>query len=118
MKIQLHDMVFYGFHGVHDAERSLGQRFIVTYTAVTDSNKDSKIHNLEDTLDYTKVYAVIKDIMEQQQYHLLENCANRILDRTLESFPEIMQATVSIKKPSVPIQGTLEYVDVEMVRNR
>ncbi len=118
MKIQLHDMVFYGFHGVHDAERKLGQRFVVSYTAMTDPLNDAKIHNLDDTLDYTKVYDAIKDIMEQQQFHLLENCANRILDITLESFPEIMQAMVSIKKPSVPIQGTLEYVEVEMVRNR
>lgn len=118
MKIHLHDMVFYGFHGVHDAERSLGQRFVVSYTAITDQVHDSKIHSLESTLDYTKVYAVIKEIMEQQQFHLLENCANKILDKTLESFPDIMQAMVSIKKPSVPIQGNLEYVEVEMTRSR
>ena len=111
-------MVFYGFHGVHDAERSLGQRFVVSYTAVTDVKHDSEIRNLETTLDYTRVYAVIKEIMEKQQFHLLENCANRILDKTLESFPEIMTAIVSIQKPSVPIQGTLEYVEVEMERNR
>lgn len=28
-------MVFYGYHGVHDEERKLGQRFVVSATLYT-----------------------------------------------------------------------------------
>jgi dihydroneopterin aldolase len=118
MKIRLEEMVFYGFHGVYDEERKLGQRFIVSVTIQTNPKHDKRIHHLEDTLDYTKVYDLVKIVMETHQYHLLENCANKILDEMLESFELIEQAEVSIKKPSVPIQGTLKYVEVSMERSR
>jgi len=53
-------MVFYGFHGVFAEERSLGQRFIVSLNLTTNHAHDKEIHKLEDTVDYTKVYAVFE----------------------------------------------------------
>ena len=75
MKIKLNEMVFYGYHGVQEEERTLGQRFIVSVTLYTNSSIDKGIRRLEDTIDYTKVYLEIKEIMESQQFYLLENCA-------------------------------------------
>ncbi len=118
MKIILNEMVFYGYHGVQDAERTLGQRFIVTITLITDDAKDRFINKLEDTVDYTKVYDVIKSIMELDKHLLLENCANKILDTLLERFKLVESATISIKKPSVPIQGHLNFSEIEMTRGR
>jgi len=118
MKIRLKDMVFYGYHGVQDAERALGQRFIVTICLYTDDAKDKMIHKLEDTVDYTKVYEEIKNIMEIETYYLLENCANKILDSLLAKFELVQAATISIKKPSVPIQGQLSFSEIEMTRGR
>jgi len=118
MRICLQDMVFYGFHGVYPEERKLGQRFIVTVNIYTDLSKDSSIRHLEDTLDYTKVYAIVRQIMEEQEFHLLECCANTILDSLFTQFETIIKAVVSIRKPSVPIQGNLAYAEVEMERCR
>ncbi|MDP8231710.1 MAG: dihydroneopterin aldolase [Candidatus Zophobacter franzmannii] len=118
MKIHLEELVFYGFHGVYDEERKLGQRFIVSVTINTDCSLDRRIHHLDDTLDYTKVYSLVKEVMETHQYHLLENCVNKILDEMFERFELIQTAEVSIKKPSVPIQGPLKYVEVSMARSR
>lgn len=118
MKITLKDMVFYGYHGVQDEERTLGQRFIVTITLKTDDAKDQHIHKLEDTVDYTKVYDVIKNIMEIDKHLLLENCANKILDNVLMRFSLVDSATLSIRKPSVPIQGQLSFSEIEMTRGR
>lgn len=118
MKIILKDMMFYGYHGVEDAERTLGQRFIVTIKLTTDDKKDRFITKLEDTVDYTKVYAVIKKVMEGDVFHLLEDCANKILDTLLERFSLVESATISIRKPSVPIQGQLSFSEIEMTRGR
>lgn len=118
MKIILNEMVFYGFHGVEDAERTLGQRFIVTITLSTDDAKDRFVYKLDDTVDYTKVYEVIKNIMEVEKHLLLENCANKILDSLLDRFDLVESATISIKKPSVPIQGHLSFSEIEMTRGR
>ncbi len=118
MKITLKDMVFYGYHGVQDEERVLGQRFVVTANLKTVDEKDRFIHKLEDTVDYTEVYSEIKKIMEEDKHYLLENCANVILDMLLEKFTLVEEATIIIRKPSVPIRGQLSYSEIEMSRGR
>ncbi|MEN6445482.1 MAG: dihydroneopterin aldolase [Candidatus Cloacimonas sp.] len=118
MKIKLNEMVFYGYHGVQEEERTLGQRFIVSVTLYTSSNIDNHIRHLEDTIDYTKVYAVIKEIMESRQFYLLENCANTIADKLLTDFPLLNKLTICIQKPSVPIQGSIKSVEVILSRSR
>ena len=118
MKIRLNEMVFYGFHGVHDEERRLGQRFIVSVTLYTDSAQDAGIRNLEDTVDYTRVYEDIREIMESRQFHLLESCANTIADKLLDDYPLVQKVKICIQKPSVPINGSLKSVEVELKRLR
>lgn len=118
MIIRLNEMVFYGFHGVHDEERKLGQRFIVSVEMATAEANDSTIHSLEDTVDYTMVYGVIKDIIETGQFHLLETCVNTVADRILSGFSLVMGVKVCIRKPSVAIQGILDSVEVELNRRR
>ncbi len=118
MKIKLNEMVFYGFHGVHDEERKLGQRFIVTVQMSTAPEADERIRHLDDTVDYTKVYEEIKRILETHQFHLLELCAKMIADNLLAGFPLIEEVTVFIKKPSVPIRGILDSVEVEFTKSR
>ncbi|MBC8384024.1 MAG: dihydroneopterin aldolase [Candidatus Cloacimonetes bacterium] len=118
MKIHLNEMVFYGHHGVHPEERKLGQRFIVNFSYETDHKHDQKLEHIDDTIDYTKVFQIIKNILENKEFLLLENCANTILDSILSSFSKIIHAKVRIRKPSVPIKGSLGSVEVEMDRFR
>jgi len=118
VRISINEMVFYGYHGVYDEERKLGQRFIVTVHLFTDPALDAGISKLDDTIDYTKVYADIKEIMETHQFHLLESCANTIADKLLRDYPLIERLSVCIKKPAVAIQGSLDAVEVEVQRNR
>jgi dihydroneopterin aldolase len=118
VKICLNEMVFYGYHGVFAEERSLGQRFIVSLNLQTDTEHDKGIHKLEDTVDYTQVYALLKNIMESGQFQLLETVANAILDSVLQEFPLVCKAEVFIQKPSVAIQGSLKSVEIIMERAR
>lgn len=118
MKIKLNKMVFYGYHGTFAEERKLGQRYIVDIMLETDSQHDQEIKKLEDTIDYTKVYDLIKHVMETHSYHLMENCGNHVLDELLRMFPEIKTAEISIKKPSVAINGSLDSAEIIMQRDR
>jgi len=111
-------MVFYGFHGVFAEERTLGQRFIVSLELTTDDALDKEIRKLDDTVDYTKVYSLLKKIMETDQFYLLESVANIILDKVLAEFPLVKKAKVFIQKPSVAIQGILKSVELVMERSR
>lgn len=118
MIIRLNEMVFYGFHGVFDEERKLGQRFVVSAMLYTDESLDSSIHALDDTIDYTKVYDDIRHIMESHQFHLLESCANCIADKLISDYALLNKVTICIQKPSVAIQGSLKSVEVEITRIR
>jgi dihydroneopterin aldolase len=118
MKICLNEMVFYGYHGVFAEERRLGQRFIVSLHLFTADEHDKTIQKLEDTVDYTKVYNLLKQIMESDQFQLLESVANMILDKVLGEFALVRKAKVFIQKPSVPIQGSLKSVELVMERSR
>lgn len=118
MKIHLNDMVFYGYHGVHKEERKLGQRFVVNCHLETDNSLDDKVQHLQDTVDYTKVFAIIKSILENRQFELLEICARTIVNNILENFEKVINVRISIKKPNVPINGNLSAVEVEMEKHR
>jgi dihydroneopterin aldolase len=111
-------MVFYGFHGVYPEERKLGQRFNVSLSIYTDDRLDSQIKELGDTVDYTKVYDEVKNIMERQQFQLLEDCANTIIENVFEKFELIKGLKVMIEKPGVPLNAALNCVAVEMERFR
>lgn len=116
MKIHLNKMVFYGYHGVYPEEQKLGQRFWVNLTLFTDDKLDCQIKHLEDTIDYTLVYAELKSLMEEKSFILLENCANAVIERLFELHGTLTGVNIKISKPSVPIKGTLESVEVEMER--
>ncbi len=118
MNIYLKDMIFFGYHGVYPEERKLGQRFVVNITLVTDHDCDNHIVHLDDTVDYTKVYDEVKYIMEREQFMLLENCCNRILNQLLDKFMLLREVCVKIEKPGVPINGSLSAVAIEMKRER
>jgi dihydroneopterin aldolase len=118
MKITLKNMIFYGYHGLHEAERTLGQRFSVDITAVTDTNLDPHIKKLHDTVDYTAIFDVVKNEVENYKYHLLEKLANKILDSILAQFSLVKKCQIKIRKIAVPINGTLDYVELEMERER
>ena len=116
MRIYLNNMVFYGFHGVYPEERKLGQRFNVSLCIYTDDKYDERIKELHDTVDYTKIYDEVKQIMEVQQFQLLEDCANTVISNILKDFALVTGIKVCIEKPGVPMNAALSSVAVEMER--
>ena len=117
-KIQLQGMVFYGFHGVGQPERDLGQRFIVDLEMERDLNLAGLTDNPEDTVNYSRVYTVVKDILEGPSRKLLENLAETIAQKVLSDF-DINSIKVIVKKPEVPIKGSiLAYASVQIERTK
>lgn len=116
-KILLENMMFYGFHGVHEYEREQGQRFYVDVEMTADLSKAGQTDDLNDTIDYTVVYDSVKDIMENHRFQLLEALGTHIAE-DIVTMPLIDEVTIRIRKPAVPIHGQLEYVQVETTRKK
>jgi dihydroneopterin aldolase len=115
--ILLENMVFYGFHGVYEYEREQGQRFYVDVEIDADLTLAGRTDKITDTIDYTLVYTQIKEVMENQRFHLLEAVGDHIAEQILNT--TIATAVkIRIRKPSVPIPGPLDYVQVEIGRSK
>ncbi len=116
-KILLQNMMFYGFHGVHEYEREQGQRFYVDVEMKADLSTAGRTDDLNDTIDYTAVYDHIKDVLENHRFQLLEALGAHIAENILK-MDHVNEITIRIRKPAVPIHGQLDYVQVETTRKK
>ena len=110
--IRLHNMTFYGYHGVSKAERETGRRFEVDCELELDIAKAAKSDKLSDTRNYTRVYGVVEEIVSRNKFNLLETVAARIAIQLQNDF-EPKRVIVRVRKRIPPIPGNLDYIEVE-----
>ena len=117
-RILLKGMVFYGYHGVTPQEKELGQPFVVDLELEVDLKTAGESDDLRDTVNYSQVYSVAKEMVEGPSHNLLESVAEGLAQNLLRSFP-LDGVTVLVTKPHVPIKGAvLEGTGVELHRRR
>lgn len=115
-KIRIHNMMFYGFHGVYEYEREQGQKFFIDVEITFDEEKAVQSDDVRDDVDPAAVYDLVKDATENKRFQLLTALSAHIGDKLLGKYPHFTSVTAKIRKPSVPISGPIEYVEVETTR--
>ena len=100
-RIILEGMQFYGFHGVNQEERVLGQSYLVDLSVELDLSRAGDSDKLEDTVSYSGLYREVRDVVEGDPRNLLESTAQAIASRVLEKFP-VRAVGVRVKKPHPP----------------
>jgi len=114
-RLVLNNMVFYGYHGVYDGERELGQRIEVDLELYFDLKPAGSTDDLELSLDYVEIYTIAKDIVEERQFNLIKAMAEAIAGEILSAYT-IDQIVVRIRKPLPPTGGIMDYVEAEVHR--
>lgn len=117
-KIILNNMQFYGYHGLLPEENKLGQRFNVSVELITDLSKAGKTDHMDDSINYSEAYEVIKQVVEGEAKNLIETVAETIANTLLTSFDLLQACTVKVIKPDPPINGHYESVAVEIFREQ
>jgi dihydroneopterin aldolase len=102
--------------GVGDEERRLPQQLWVDVEVWTDVRRPASTDAIEDSVDYGQIVARTVEIGSQREYRLLEALAERIARAVLELGGEAVR--VLVRKPKPPIPTPLEYVSVEVFRER
>jgi len=115
--IRLKNMIFYAHHGYYEAERELGQKFEVDMEIQCDFSEAAASDDLKRTIDYRKIYRIAKEIFENSKFKLIETVAERIAERILE-LPGIENVLIRVRKPHVPLNGLLDFVEIEIFRTR
>ena len=103
----LEGMVFYGMHGVDPAEKALGQRFVVDVALQRDLRKPGRSDDLHDTVNYAHVYRLARQVLEGPSKNLIEALAEDIARRIAESTEGVAIIRVRVRKPEVPIKGSV-----------
>ena len=115
--IRLKNLSFYAYHGNSEAEKETGRRYEVDCELVCDIAKASETDSLEYAVDYTKVYYMIKDIVKNNKFNLIETLADSLADSIFESFA-IERLKIKVRKMTPPIPGNIDYFEIETERAR
>lgn len=116
-RIQLNNIKLYAYHGCLDEEAKIGSWYRVDIEVEGDLTKSSKTDELSDTIDYVHLNAIAKEEMAIRS-KLLEEVAQRILDRFFAEIPMLEKATVSVAKINPPIGGNVAEVVVILEQSR
>ena len=117
-EIRLTGMHFFGYHGVLPEETVTGQRFIVHVTLGLPLRKAGITDSVRSTVDYGKVYATVKAVVEGTPRKLIESVAEAIAEQLLTTFASISTIEVEVEKPGAPIPGIFDSVAVKIYRER
>lgn len=101
--------------GVYPYEAGLRQPLLIDIRLTTDIRAAAATDDMNRTIDYERVAAIAKDVVESRHHNLIETIAETIAARLLGEFEgQIAQVEIRVAKPrAVPDTDT---VAVEIVR--
>lgn len=112
-RIHLHHLTFYGHHGVYEAERQLGQKVVIDLDLFLDLSAAGRTDDLTQSLDYTLACRVVRQVVEERQFKLLEALAEAVAQELL-ALPRVRGVEVQVRKMAVPVPAA--YVAVVLKR--
>lgn len=117
-KIVLKNMRFRSFSGVLPEEKKDGQDFVITLTLTCSDIPGCKTDKLSDTVDYGKVFSMVKNYVERASVDLIEHMGYQIIVKIMRAFSMVDQISCEIQKPKAPIDGDFDYMSVIVSRTR
>jgi dihydroneopterin aldolase len=115
--IELIGIVVFGRHGYLEEERRLGQRFLIDLWVDVDE-KAAASDRIEDTLDYQRLAAHVRDVFAGPSMLLLEGMAGAVADGIIEQFAAVERVRVRVRKPDVVLEPPVEHSAVIVERAR
>ena len=110
-------MRFQGRHGYYDHELLAPQSFEVDVELLLNLQPAGVEDDLEQSVDYGKVYVAVRQIVESTSFRLLEALTEAISHELLADF-DVIEVGVRVRKPKVQLGGPLDYAGVEIWRRR
>jgi len=109
LTINLHNLIFHAFHGVHEEESILGNTFEINVSVSFDASE--QIKTLDQTINYATVYEIIKQRM-QIATPLLETLVQDLAKEISAFDNRINSIIVSVEKKNPPIPNMEGSVSV------
>ncbi len=103
-----------GRHGALEREREREQPFLYDVELELEEPASDE---LEQTVDYREVVALIREVSDHRQFHLLESLAATVADAMLARFPA-ERVSVRVRKPEVELGAPVDYAAASVRRER
>ena len=116
--IVMSEMSFHGYVGVFPEEKDRGQTFIVSCDMAFDKIPGAVTDKLEDTVDYSVVYDVIKAEVMSSRCDLIEHLAYEIAGKVLDCSDLIKSVEITVSKPEAPVEGSFRTMLTKITRSR
>jgi dihydroneopterin aldolase len=118
-RITLRGMRFLGRYGVTLEERMEPQPVEVDVEMEVDLSAAASSDELADTIDYSAVFELVRQIAEERSFRLIEALAGEVAAAVLAAHadePRLKAVQVRVRKPEAPLPGTFEAVEVAVRR--
>jgi dihydroneopterin aldolase len=115
--IRVSNIKVYAYHGCLVEEGKIGSDYRVDLAVKANLSYSVKSDQLKDTVDYVLLNRIVKEEMAIRS-KLLEEVANRILERILSESPLVYKARVAVSKINPPIGGNVDRVTIQMSKKR
>ena len=112
--ITLENCAFFARHGVYAEDEFLGQRFFIDAEFDVAAGTALENDDIDGTVDYGIAFKVIEDTVTNSRRYLIEALALAIAKELCTRFPMIRRAKITVRKPSAPVPGILDYVQVSV----
>ena len=116
-RIVLHDIRLEGRHGNNPGEQDQPQPFEVDVELEMDLRPAGETDDLDRTVDYGRIYDIVRDVVERRSYRLIEAIAEAI-SRDVLAAARVDAVVVRVRKPAVQLGGPLDDASVEIRRSR
>ena len=113
MYIKMEGMKFYAFHGVLPQENQVGAYFYIDLKLKTNFIHAAETDELEGTISYADVHAIVKDEMAIPS-KLLEHVCHRIAKSLFQHFPAIESIDICLNKENPPMGACAKSIGVEV----
>ncbi len=114
IKISLCQVRLFGHHGIHSQEKDAGGEFEVSMDVFYQPAQ--KISSIDQTIDYTMLYEIVKKRM-QQPSALLETIVQDIEMSVRERFPFAGQINITISKIHPPLINFRGQLSVSLINH-
>jgi dihydroneopterin aldolase len=116
--IKINGIKAYAYHGALEAERVLGQFFIIDVTMYLDLRVASENDDLDGTVHYGEAYELVERIVKSEPVNLIEHLAGKVSKALFDRYDKILEMDVTVTKPSPPIDGHYDNVSITLNRKR
>ncbi len=116
--LSIDNLEVYAYHGVYEAEKEEGQRFLISARLYLDLSRASREDELSETVSYADAAVFMEKRVRETCRDLIEAVADDLADGLLLHFSMLKRVSVTVSKPEAPIPVKFGCVSVTVEKTR